>query len=134
MYVYVGLCLCVSFSFSSRNSFVCRSVFLCLFVSLCVSLCIFVYLCVSLCIFACLCVYRSRLQYRVIPKQTAPATAARRFTSVRKKITDPKYSQWFVPFSAAVIANHSLAHVPVCDGNYHPPLCSNLYHDQVGLG
>merc|ERR1719316_1087989 len=52
------------------------------------------------------------------------------FTSVRKKITDPAYAAWFMPFSKAVIANHSLSHVPVCDNNYQPPLCSNLYHDQ----
>ena len=52
---------------------------------------------------------------------------------MREKITDPKYSKWFLPFSDAVIANHDLAHVPVCDDNYHPPLCSNLYHDQVGV-
>ena len=34
------------------------------------------------------------------------------------------------PLSAAHQANHSAAHVPVCDDNYKPPLCSNLYHDQ----
>lgn len=53
------------------------------------------------------------------------------FTSVRKKLANPLYAPWFMNFSAAVRANHSLAHVPVCDTNYHPPLCSNLYHDQV---
>eukprot|EP01079_Euglenida_sp_SAG-EU17-18_P010842 gene10842-42_t len=52
------------------------------------------------------------------------------FTSVREKITDPAYAPWFMNFSKEVIGNHSLAHVPVCDDNYHPPLCSNLYHDQ----
>ena len=34
-------------------------------------------------------------------------------------------------FSDEVIANHSAAHVPVCDDNYSPPRCSHLYHDQV---
>ena len=34
-------------------------------------------------------------------------------------------------FSDAVIANHSLAHVPVCDDNYNPPRCTELYHDQT---
>ena len=29
-------------------------------------------------------------------------------------------------FSPDVIANHSLAHVPVCDTNYNPPRCVNL--------
>ena len=52
------------------------------------------------------------------------------FSSVREKISDPKYAPWFMNFSAAVIANHSLSHVPVCDENYKPPLCSHLYHDQ----
>lgn len=52
------------------------------------------------------------------------------YTLVRNKITDPAYSQWFMKFSPAVIANHSVAHVPVCDKNYNPPRCSNLYHDQ----
>ena len=52
------------------------------------------------------------------------------FTSVREKITDPAYSPWFMNFSAAVVADHTKAHVPVCDDNYHPPLCSDFYHDQ----
>merc|ERR1719428_406319 len=52
------------------------------------------------------------------------------FTSVRKKITDPAYAPWFMNFSKEVIADPSLAHVPLCDNNYDPPLCSNLYHDQ----
>lgn len=34
-------------------------------------------------------------------------------------------------FSPTVIANHSAAHVPVCDDNYNPPRCSNLYHDHA---
>ncbi|CAE8730362.1 unnamed protein product [Polarella glacialis] len=53
------------------------------------------------------------------------------YTLVRTKVTDPAYSKWFMPFSPAVIANHSAAHVPVCDNNYDPPQCSNLYHDQM---
>ena len=54
------------------------------------------------------------------------------FTTVRVKLTDPDYAAWFMRFSAAIVANHSAAHVPVCDGNYHPPRCSDLYHDQSG--
>lgn len=53
------------------------------------------------------------------------------YTLVRKKVTDPTYAAWFMKFSPAVIANHSAAHVPVCDANYDPPRCSDLYHDQV---
>eukprot|EP00040_Diaphanoeca_grandis_P005810 m.34623 g.34623 ORF g.34623 m.34623 type:complete len:429 (+) comp17008_c1_seq1:66-1352(+) len=52
------------------------------------------------------------------------------YTTVRVKVTDPAYAAWFMHFSPAVQANHSLAHVPVCDTNYNPPRCSNLYHDQ----
>ena len=52
------------------------------------------------------------------------------FKTVRQKLTDPRYAAWFIRFSEAVVANHSLAHVPVCDDNYAPPLCSDLYHDQ----
>jgi hypothetical protein len=52
------------------------------------------------------------------------------YTLVRKKVTDPAYAPWFMKFSDQVIANHSAAHVPVCDTNYQPPRCSNLYHDQ----
>ena len=52
------------------------------------------------------------------------------FTSVRVKLNDPAYSQWFMNFSEVVIANHSVAHVPVCDTNYSPARCSDFYHDQ----
>jgi len=51
------------------------------------------------------------------------------FTSVREKISDPKYAKWFVRFSDAVVANHSLGHVPVCDKTL-TTVCSDLYHDQ----
>ena len=52
------------------------------------------------------------------------------FTSVRKIITDPAYAPWFIKFSKQIIENHTKAHVPVCDKNYDPPLCSDYYHDQ----
>ena len=52
------------------------------------------------------------------------------FASVRVKLNDPAFSRWFLRFSPAVRANHSAAHVPVCDPNYQPPRCSDLYHDQ----
>jgi len=52
------------------------------------------------------------------------------YTTVRVKVTDPAYAAWFMQFSPEVQANHSVAHVPVCDNNYNPPRCSNLYHDQ----
>ena len=62
--------------------------------------------------------------YRNMPK------ALPWYTVVRTKITDPAYAPWFLKFSPAILANHSLSHVPVCDHNYRPPLCSDLYHDQ----
>jgi hypothetical protein len=53
------------------------------------------------------------------------------YTLVRKKLDDPDYAPWFLSFSSTVIANHSAAHVPVCDENFNPPKCSNLYHDHT---
>jgi len=47
------------------------------------------------------------------------------YTSVREKLTDPAYSRWFLKFDAA-----ATPHVPKCDNNYKPPLCSDFYHDQ----
>jgi len=47
------------------------------------------------------------------------------FSSVRTKITDPAYSGWFLKFKPK-----GPYHVPQCDSNYNPPLCSNFYHDQ----
>ena len=52
------------------------------------------------------------------------------FGSVREKMDDPSYSGWFLKFSPAVLANHSAAHVPVCDKDYSPPKCTPFYHDQ----
>jgi len=48
------------------------------------------------------------------------------FTTVRETLTDPAYTKWFLPFGA----NSKPYHVPQCDNNYKPPLCSNYYHDQ----
>jgi len=48
------------------------------------------------------------------------------YTTVREKLVDPKYAKWFLNFSP----NAKPYHVPTCDNNYNPPLCSNYYHDQ----
>jgi len=48
------------------------------------------------------------------------------YTTVREKLVDPAYARWFLTFGK----NSSPYHVPVCDSNYKPPLCSNYYHDQ----
>jgi hypothetical protein len=47
------------------------------------------------------------------------------YTSVWKKLADPAFSGWFLPFSGS--GNY---HVPACDTTYSPPLCSDRYHDQ----
>lgn len=47
-------------------------------------------------------------------------------TSVREKLLDPAYSDWFLPFSGN--GNYS---VPTCDHTFSPPKCSHLYHDQL---
>ena len=51
------------------------------------------------------------------------------FTSVREKLLDPAFSGWFLKFGAPPFANGSY-HVPRCDNNYSPPLCSVFYHSQ----
>jgi hypothetical protein len=45
------------------------------------------------------------------------------FSTVRRKLEDPAYSQWFLHFSGK-----GDYHVPDCDNTYSPPLCSVLYH------
>jgi hypothetical protein len=50
------------------------------------------------------------------------------YTLVREKITDPEYKDWFLPFGPPTVGNGW--HVPQCDTNYNPPLCTQLYHDQ----
>eukprot|EP01116_Phalansterium_solitarium_P006392 TRINITY_DN1868_c0_g3_i1.p1 TRINITY_DN1868_c0_g3~~TRINITY_DN1868_c0_g3_i1.p1 ORF type:complete len:413 (+),score=136.21 TRINITY_DN1868_c0_g3_i1:257-1495(+) len=48
------------------------------------------------------------------------------FSSVRNILQNPDYAPWFLKFSG-----ENNYHVPDCDNNYSPPLCSKLYHDQV---
>jgi hypothetical protein len=47
------------------------------------------------------------------------------YTTVREKLTNPAYAKWFLNFAPNVTP-----HVPKCDNNYKPPLCSEFYHDQ----
>ena len=47
------------------------------------------------------------------------------FPSVREKMLDPQYSGWFLRFD-----NKPPYHVPQCDDNYNPPLCSEFWHSQ----
>ena len=51
------------------------------------------------------------------------------FPSVREKLRDPLYSGWFIPFGKPPFSNGSF-HVPQCDSNYEPPLCTPFYHSQ----
>lgn len=48
------------------------------------------------------------------------------YTSVRETLSDPAYAKWFIPFSPKAKPYH----VPDCDSNFNPPLCSQYYHDQ----
>lgn len=50
------------------------------------------------------------------------------YTLVRNKVTDPAYAAWFMKFGPPTVGNGW--HVPQCDTNYDPPLCTDLYHDQ----
>jgi hypothetical protein len=55
------------------------------------------------------------------------------YTTVRTKLDDPAYASWFLKFNCSGSSPTSSCHVPVCDNNYSPPLCTALYHDQVKL-
>lgn len=50
---------------------------------------------------------------------------------VREKLVDPAYSGWFLHFAPGGAFPNGSWHVPSCDTGYSPPLCSNLYHDQL---
>lgn len=54
------------------------------------------------------------------------------FGTVREKLEDPSFRDFFVRFRGALAPNGSipLAHVPACDNNFKPAKCSSLYHDQ----
>ena len=48
------------------------------------------------------------------------------YSDVREKlISNP---DWFLKFDPAKRGNYT---VPRCDTSFHPPRCSDLYHDQV---
>ena len=50
------------------------------------------------------------------------------FAPIREKLSDPRFAPWFISFSNGTGGTY---HVPPCDANYKPPLCSALYHDQA---
>lgn len=52
-------------------------------------------------------------------------------SSVRTKLTDPLYSDWFLRFVPGGSLPNGSYYVPPCDANYSPPKCSPLYHDQT---
>lgn len=47
------------------------------------------------------------------------------YTSVRKTLEDPAYSDWYLKFKP-----QGPWYSKKCDDNYDPPICSNLYHNQ----
>ena len=53
------------------------------------------------------------------------------YSSVRKKLDDPKYASWFIKFKdyKGPQSNNSY-HVPACDWAPPNPKCSGFYHDQ----
>lgn len=51
------------------------------------------------------------------------------FPLIRKKMLDPAYSEWFLKFGPSPFSNGSF-HVPQCDTNWSPPLCTDFYHSQ----
>lgn len=52
------------------------------------------------------------------------------FSTVRQKLTDPAYSGFFLKFAPRGPLPNGSYHVPQCDDNYDPPLCTPFYHDQ----
>jgi len=48
------------------------------------------------------------------------------YTSVRKTLEDPAYSDWYMKFKP----DDGTLYSDKCDQNYDPPICSNLYHNQ----
>lgn len=51
-------------------------------------------------------------------------------SEVREKLVDPAYSGFFLHFKPGGAFPNGSYHVPACDSNYSPPLCTDLYHDQ----
>ena len=47
------------------------------------------------------------------------------YTSVRKTLEDPAYSDWYIKFKPK-----PPYYSKKCDDNYDPPICSDLYHNQ----
>lgn len=52
------------------------------------------------------------------------------FSTVRAKLQDPAYSGFFLNFVPEGFFPNGSYHVPQCDNNFDPPLCTNYYHDQ----
>jgi hypothetical protein len=44
-------------------------------------------------------------------------------------MVDPRYADWFIRFGAPPLPNGTY-HVPRCDDNFDPPLCTDFYHSQ----
>ena len=67
-----------------------------------------------------------------------PVLAMPWFTTVRKIMDDEDYRPWFLKFKNGTDGRGPLAHDgdgtyhhPVCDHNYDPPKCSDLFHSQT---
>ena len=67
-----------------------------------------------------------------------PVLAMPWFTTVRRIMDDEDYRPWFLKFKNGSDGRGALAHDgdgtyhhPVCDHNYDPPKCSDLFHSQT---
>ena len=52
------------------------------------------------------------------------------FEPVRAKLADPAYKHWFMPYGKHVTNPHS----PKCNKEGNTTKCSELWHDEIGLG
>ena len=70
----------------------------------------------------------SQTRGAAIPPRAVAARAltllASRTRAVRVKAEDPAYAPWFLPFNCSASNPTAGCHVPVCDNNYSPPLCT----------
>lgn len=52
------------------------------------------------------------------------------FSTVRAKLEDPAFDGFFLKFKPGGAFPNGSYHVPQCDNDYDPPLCTVFYHDQ----
>jgi hypothetical protein len=150
--VYVCVCVCVHVYVHVCVLCMCVCVYVCVYY-VCMCVYVYVYGCVHVAVCVPVCVSCMRLTsfpsrsvsfqptlpilpgappdpldlpYPRVPRLSV-TQALPWFSSVRAKLEDPAYAGWFLRFRT----DNSTYHVPQCDDNYDPPLCTPFYHDQV---